>query len=96
MFRIIILVFLTFNIFNTASAEESFEIPCLDEMNDIANEFMSSSNNEINLVIKLDNQDKAYNGLKEMKLSWKASEENYMGVTVTLIMVSAEGQCILN
>lgn len=65
-------------------------------MFDLADEFLDSSNNEMNVEIVLVREENGEVSSEIARLNWRAPEENYKGVSVTFTMVYKDGQCILN
>lgn len=57
----------------------------------VAEDFMATNNNEVNLIIELQTET---HGPKNAKLTWNTPNKK-SGVTMTLTMVSSNGQCFL-
>ncbi len=95
--KVLILIGLIIFLSTSAFADETFSIPCLDEITKTAAEFITASNDNVNLHIKLVIEDQ---GLQELPvgpfMSWLVSDEVDSGVYETLTMVlHSNGECKL-
>jgi hypothetical protein len=91
----IIFFSLIFSLSLVANAETKVEIPCYNEMFDLMEEFIESSDGTMNVVVQLINEDGANGEPQSAEVRWKAPKETFTGATVTFTMIRQNGQCIV-
>lgn len=80
---------------SAAFAEQESFLPCYDEMITLLMDFAEATENKMNIVVTLENQDESRSGVTSFKLTSTAPEELYSGVTVNFTMVLNDGICSL-
>jgi hypothetical protein len=92
-FAIIFIICAVSNITGVRASESKFEIPCIKEMANYGSELFLEYDSQANITVKLDDQTGENSLLQGATMSWKAEEELYNGVSITVTIVARTDSC---